>query len=274
MASDIFRAIFKQKASAFRQLFVETSGEVFYDENTGVIRHNGEYGAYRERILKDFLLQIIPPRLDVSTGFVITAQNDVSTQCDVVLYDKSLTPLRDAINNFFPVETVFSIGEVKSRISKSELKTALLKLSKNKCLGEKILSPKFETCGAGSTFNPKANPWDLPSSFLICSEFAFKTPDSNAFDDLYDSDVPACHKHNMVLSLTDGVLLYRTADGRQYSVPNIGDDAYTNCWIPAKDDDPYFHFEIFAHFLFMMTSQKHLLYPEWVDYLDLNRYDL
>ena len=62
-------------------------------------------------------------------------KNSVSTQCDIVMYDKDTIPLIDnGIAHFYPVEIVKGIGEVKSTLNKVEFTKALVKLARNKLL--------------------------------------------------------------------------------------------------------------------------------------------
>ena len=37
---------------------------------------------------KDLLRKIIPRKLEIGDGFIITSQGGISTQCDLIIYDK------------------------------------------------------------------------------------------------------------------------------------------------------------------------------------------
>lgn len=80
-------------------------------------------GSARESSVRARLEQVMPPGVGVGTGFVIDSYGRTSRQIDVVLYEKELCPvyrLNDQVD-YFPCEGVFAVGEVKSRISNTEL---------------------------------------------------------------------------------------------------------------------------------------------------------
>lgn len=123
--------LIRERAKAFRHSFVETSREVFSDNESGRIFHSGEYGSYRERLLKHLLAAFIPNYLSLSEGFVIDRSGNRSTQADVIIYDAQETPKieDDNLRRFFPIETITSVGEVKSSLTVNQLQAALRKLA-------------------------------------------------------------------------------------------------------------------------------------------------
>lgn len=124
----------------------KSSKRIFGDESArnGLI-HSGEFGAYRERIVAKFLKLILPSTFDIGSGFIITPNNECSTQCDVLIYNKEDTTLfTDQTNaRLFPVETVVGFCEVKSDInSMSDLKGIIDKMSEIVKLRESMDSIK------------------------------------------------------------------------------------------------------------------------------------
>ena len=122
----------------------ERSKEIFWDADNSKLIHPGEFGEYREDILKRFLGLYIPEEFGISSGFVITSSGLISNQCHIIIYDKSKTPRIQNFENqrFFPIETVLGIGEVKSTISSmAELNKYLQKLSKLKELRFHLSAP-------------------------------------------------------------------------------------------------------------------------------------
>ncbi|WP_444923345.1 DUF6602 domain-containing protein [Microbulbifer sp. DLAB2-AF] len=137
MSSEIFQALVKNKIEVLKRSF-DTSKEIFWDKKTKRLIHAGEYGEYgeyREKAVIDLLKLFIPQNFKISEGFIITSAGDVSTQCDIIIYDPSYCPkIADTEHQkFFPVECVVAIGEIKSEISgTSSLVEILEKLSKIK----------------------------------------------------------------------------------------------------------------------------------------------
>jgi len=217
MANSIFNELLREQINIFCAAFSETSTTVFYDPITKKLRHPGEYGAYREAIVRNFMKFLIPRNLDISSGFIITAKDSISTQVDIVVFDTDTTPLYIGGDRqrFFPVESVFCIGEVKSALSKNSLKDAVNKLAAVKRLSEEIPHPsRIHTIGRTPEFAPQANPFDLTPSFLICQKFDFDHSRLECeLDDMYEKDVEHRHKHNFILSIDDGLLCYESTGG-------------------------------------------------------------
>ena len=97
----------------FRYTFETTSAKIFRNDDSKDLIHPKEFGSYRERACKDFLR-------------LVTA-NEVSTECDIIIYDRQNTPLIEDSqkNTFFPVETVCGIVEVKSDLCEVDFRKAL-----------------------------------------------------------------------------------------------------------------------------------------------------
>ena len=163
MASNIYKILFKQKLDNFICTFSTDSTSLF-SSLSGRLIHPGEYGMYRERCLKDILSYFLDKNYTISDGFIINSNNEVSTQCDVIIHNSKIMPLIDNnISNFFPMEVISSIGEVKSTLSKDQLKETLRKLAKNKMLFSNRIS---------TSQNQRLIIMDevLPLSFLVCKK--------------------------------------------------------------------------------------------------------
>ena len=131
MASDIFRSIVEQKIDVFASTFGDDANKLFKKDSK--LLHPLEYGMYRERCAKELIGITSDKSIAISEGFMISSENNVSKQCDIIMYQRDTMPIIDnGITNFFPVEIVKCIGEVKSTLNKSEFKKALIKMANNK----------------------------------------------------------------------------------------------------------------------------------------------
>jgi hypothetical protein len=220
LSSSIYKKIVDSKFKTFLKRFCEDSEQLFFSNEKKQLIHAGEFGRYREDLCLDFFGEFVPQYLKFSTGFIISSEDDVSTQCDLIAYDKELTPLiNDAEKNyFFPIECVHAIGEVKSTIrSKAELESVLVKLSQQKLLTKSI---SRESSGIGEDYHFDLDMNDV-FTFLICKKLDFNISKLN--DDLsniYESnDVPPRYKHNLIISLEDGLFAYQDSDGCFFSYP-------------------------------------------------------
>lgn len=259
--NDIITEISRFNIRRIKEAFV-ISKNVFSHKESGTLFHSGEYGSYRETLIKDWLRLYIPERFGISSGFIITGTNKVSTQCDIIIYDKRVTPTID--NNgqrFFPIETVVSVGEIKSDIqSASELNKYLYKLAKTKELRLEIASDSevyerpFETSMKRDiSLNPdkispsvniqpnnyleisfEGNPYDNIYTFLICNKFNF---DLTKLLFKY-KDIQPFSQHNAILSLNDGLFNYITPNGTpNMSYPVSGKIVLEHYFTKESDDD-------------------------------------
>ena len=268
------QSIIDEKIQRFRFAFAYTSKNVYTNHNTKKIYSPGEFGSFREETCKDFIRCFIPQRLSIASGILLNHTGDVSSQCDIVIYDRNNTPLIENERNqrFFPVESVAAIGEIKSDMSKRNLKIALNKLARNKALASKN-SPNSMTSRKAAGFEEIYNPLrETAVSFLICNELSFKAT-AEEIDKLYDSDIEHWQKHNMILSINDGLYLYRDDEkGKISSYPETDKELRPCLIMPNPESIPInynYHLNYFTHLIFNATSTVNSNHTELVDYLDL-----
>lgn len=268
MPNYVYKAILKSEIEKFCHEFSNTSREVFYNDEVGRIFHNAEYGKYRERIVKQFLRFVIPKRLDINSGFVLTSNNEISTECDIIIYDQNSTPLiQDSEKqNFYPVETVVGIGEIKSTLNKTDLKIALNKLARNKSLRKSVNSSNATIRReATGNFDLKMHPADNIFSFLVCEKLDFNIDNFN-INELYDNDIDYYLKHNLLLSIKDGIFLHRYNFRGELKL-GLYPTQQSEMVCIQIDDDGMSALEIFSHYMFMGTSTATIYYPDLIQYL-------
>lgn len=200
MSNHIFKTLLQRQVDNFIDTYGQDSNSFFKDKK-GRLLHPGEYGIYREDCFKRLLQVILDKDYAVSDGFIINSNDQVSTQCDVLVHTYNSKPLIDgSFAKFFPVEDIVAICEIKSNLNKGDFKKALRKLASNKMLGDsrKIVKSRPEV--VIGNFNP------IPS-FLICNKFDFSLNDIN-FVDIYEG-IPRAYWHNCILSLEDAVITYQ-----------------------------------------------------------------
>jgi len=90
------------------------------------ITHKGLKGQLREIVIRDLFRPLLPADVGVGTGKIITADNHQSRQKDIVIFDKRILPpiLFEGRTGLFPVESVLYTIEVKSILTKGELKSS------------------------------------------------------------------------------------------------------------------------------------------------------
>lgn len=96
--------------------------------------HPGENGRNKEAILLNFLRTYLPQRYSLGTGFVASSDPLLSNQNDIIIYDSfwSSRLFPELVSQIFPIESVYAVIEVKSRLDKKELKAPISKTEKIK----------------------------------------------------------------------------------------------------------------------------------------------
>ena len=110
-------------------------------QEASLVRHAGDRGENRERILRDFLEKHLPYRYGVTKGEIMTMEGEHSHAADIIIYDAVNCPvLYEEDTAVLPVEGVYGIIEVKSRLPKPELLDAARKVESFKRLAPRELS--------------------------------------------------------------------------------------------------------------------------------------
>jgi hypothetical protein len=283
--TNIYKTLLYEKIDHFIYSFKHASRELFFNEEKGRLIHAGEFGRLREVVSKGFIRHAIARRLDIGTGFVMNHAGDVSTQVDLIVYDKNETPLvQDSENQYFyPVETVCAIGEVKSVLGKSEFIKAINKLAKIKTLRERIFEIDTQIIRTNpqrslpSKFDPITNDSDRMFTFMICERFDFDLKNIvNDINSMYESDIEPRNKHNMVLSIDDGLLLYifpgKSAPGtvKHLPVPVVNNPEFQvqkNVFLARTEENIHHHLQTFCTYLFARTQSISILSPDLSHYL-------
>lgn len=275
--NDIFDKLVKSKIAQFENDYINLSRQIFVDSN-GKLIHPGEFGIYRESIIKNFLAPFLPNRLTIGSGFIITSKNNISTQCDIIIYDKEHTPIiENEEQRFFPVECVAGVIEVKSKLSKSTLKDALIKLSKIKALKNDIDNTPyiFKDYKGRATFNTKINVRDQMATFLICESIDIDVEKeiNTIFSETYEN-IDKSLFHNMILCLDRGCFLYFDDKCPIYhSYINYEKEPFKHeCIIPYESGYEKEHILLFLNYFYMVISSVSIMYFDITHYLGAIRH--
>jgi hypothetical protein len=272
MSSKIFNALLEEKIDLFINSFQSTSRSVFFDEETKRLRHSGEFGMYREKISHSFLKFIIPQKFSLGDGFIISNKDEVSTQCDIIIYDRSITPLiqSNEQQTFYPIETVVAVGEIKSIMSKIEFISALNKLSDVKKIKSNIQYPSFYNRRANlPPFDPKNLLYDSLFTFIICEKLNFKLDNITIELDTIYENTDFWNRHNLILSIEDGLFQYsidQTTGKVSFWAPTFNGET-SHEFLKKNENEKYNHFKKFALSLFNGISFATVLYPDMVHYI-------
>lgn len=212
--------------------------DFFWDEGAKKLIHPGEFGTYRENSVKQLLRLFLPGQLEIGSGFIITNRDDVSTQCDIIIYDKLSNAIVESNleQKFFPIECVVAVGEIKSDIgSASKLNSYLNGLASIKMLREKSREQEVKRrINIKAPYDPKQIPYDQIFTFLLCNKFDFNF----SVDKIkYPLTVADRFKHNLILSANDGLIAHmRASDNVRIPYPSMPNTKLkTGLVAPDKD---------------------------------------
>lgn len=275
MSSQVFSGFLSFQIEKFVTEYVSLSKNVFVNKE-GKLIHPAEYGTYRERIVSSLILPLLPKRLSVGTGFIITDTDKISTQCDLIIYDTQNTPvIENGEQRFFPVECVAGVIEVKSVLSKNDLKEALIKLSNIKALRNEITSTirVYSETKDSHPLSPATCPYDQMATFLICESLSFdleKECDS-FFKDVYKGIDPPLF-HNMILSIEQLCSLYIKENVPIYFPFFSIKELHKNCLvIPVGGGYKYEHIVLFLDYFYMLIGSITINYIEFTNYISSKR---
>ncbi|MFD4117090.1 DUF6602 domain-containing protein [Streptomyces niveus] len=101
-------------------------------EQSQNFNHNGEAGASREILIKNFLSVYLPSHVEaIHNAEVISANGETSPQCDIVIIDRDSPPFTTLEGyRIVPNECVYGMVEVKTNLDGNEIIDACEKISK------------------------------------------------------------------------------------------------------------------------------------------------
>lgn len=108
-----------------KKIFNLISQKMMADFNISAhFHHNGNRGDYREETLKNFLENgKLPKQYKLGNGEVISSYSQTSKQTDLIIYDNNKSIIFEATDSIqiYPIETIYGIIEIKSKLSKQKL---------------------------------------------------------------------------------------------------------------------------------------------------------
>lgn len=196
---------YEETSMDVRQLFRGISTKLLVDfETSAGMNHQGNKGAFRESALREFLSDNrLPARFGLGTGEVVSSFGGVSRQSDIVVYDRlnSIPLLYNESVQVFPIESVYGVIEIKSRLSKEELIKSL----------DNIKSIKDLVIGGGAAYSSpmatKAHNDSRPFGIVFAYALA-----SNSLESLtenlkdWERENPSKFWPNMIVVLGEGII--------------------------------------------------------------------
>lgn len=107
-----------------------------------LMNHSLEEGLSNEEIIRKTLRRILPRRYGIGKGKVTNTEGDMSKQCDVIIYDALSCPnlfVDDHMNQILPLEGVYAVIEVKTRLTASKIEESFDQIYSVKSLSNEII---------------------------------------------------------------------------------------------------------------------------------------
>jgi hypothetical protein len=249
----------------------------------GIVRHAADRGGNREAILRSYLAQHLPKKYGVIKGEVITKAGGHSHSADVLIYDAINCPvLYVSDTQVLPIEGVYGVIEVKSRLSRAELVDATGKIEAFKRLASRDLS--VIRTREYVTVHRSSRPFGIVFGFDVAD---------NSLDSLLTNwhevnttihDVN--YMTNLVVVLGAGILLTEVVDWSQGQIgPLLDTDTHVRLMLTqkkhAEEGEPLdveigekseaagdLTFGRFLLYLLMMLEQLKLGIPDLGQYVD------
>jgi hypothetical protein len=107
-----------------------------FQEEARTSNDDFDRGQPHEAAVREFLSTRLPGRYGVGEGIVIDASGGQSRHCDVVVYDRQRTPILSSETGLtiWPFESVYAVAQVKSKLTRSELESAVQDIADFKAL--------------------------------------------------------------------------------------------------------------------------------------------
>lgn len=123
---------------------VQDALDLDFEKLTVEITHRGARGSARERMLiQDVLRKYLSARFGLTRGEIIASNEEVSGECDAIIYDALECPALHTEPDYqiVPVEAVYAVIEIKSDLDSIELKKTFDKFQKIKKLPKTAFLP-------------------------------------------------------------------------------------------------------------------------------------
>lgn len=194
-----------------------------FEKISAHIKHCASKGVVREGELIKFLEKYLPYNVAVSTGAIISTDKQISNQTDIIVYDKFRCPclLEKGNHCIFPIEGVYSVIEIKSKLDKKELEDSFKKIQKIKKMHKEAYKTDYylvkEKC---TLYNKDWNQYIPTMGFVI----AYDSIDLKKLRDYlveFQINEPLEHRIDSIWVLKKGYITnFNNKDGKHYCFPS------------------------------------------------------
>jgi hypothetical protein len=168
--------------------------------------HYGTAGTETENLLNKFLNNHLPRRFAATTGFAIDTEDNISHQCDTLIYDAENSPVYRAGENLqaqiLPSDSIAAVIEIKSNLNKKELQDAAEKIASVKKLKRSPISNQDQQVN----FSNRISIAGLGVVFAYTSDTTLKTLAKNLRE--INQSHPKSQWIDLIVVLGKGIISY------------------------------------------------------------------
>lgn len=110
-----------------KEIFEKISNTISSEYNLTIFgEHRSLKGSKREKILRNFLRDLLPQQYSLGDGEIFDSNGLISKQVDIIIHNSHMPVFRySKYLLLYPIESVFGVCEVKTKLDKQSLKEAI-----------------------------------------------------------------------------------------------------------------------------------------------------
>lgn len=233
-------------------------------EISAQMNHNSNKGDYRENSLREFLEKgRLPKKYGVGNGEIVGHVSNVSKQSDLILFDQfeSVPLLYDEKVQVYPIDSVYGIIEVKSKLSKAKLLEGLENIKSVKELSPNDIISKRKLFAEQQFRRPK--PFGIIFAFSLIGN-SLESLEEN-LKEWEKSNSPEVWP-NLIVVLGEGLIYHVSENGFNKQITSESINYSSRIIGIHYKEDSFFHF---YSYLLDLCNKIELPQISIAKYLDL-----
>lgn len=232
------------------------------------IKHRGLKGKANEEIFRTFLSEYLPGSLGISTGELIDANGNVSKELDVIIYDREKTPIlyRNANTQIIPVECVYAVIEVKSRLTTPELEKTFQNMKMVRNLEKTAyIKPSGPIIIKDDLYGSKWDIWPINYYIFAYNSIKLKTLAKYMNQKHQFEKLPEHSRIDTVCVLNKGVICNQDSHGTINALPDPKSKLYV---CETANNSLLLFYTLISHY-FNQTRLPIFLFTNYIDRIEI-----
>jgi hypothetical protein len=193
-----------------------------FEQARSAMSHPLFKGIAFEETYRRFLRSYLPRSLDISTGFLVDSNGNISNQLDVIISDSGKTPIlySNGDTRIIPVECAYAVIEIKARIETSTLREVLENMKSVRNLRKtayvKVEGPILQY---DKLYGKQWEIWPINYYLFAYDSIGMKTLGNNLQLIHQEENLPEERRIDMVCVLDKGVICNKLKNGEYNALP-------------------------------------------------------